>query len=102
MIHPKLARFIDLAKAEKIYRELISCDISDMSPSDSSYIKGATDAVLAIIGVNTKITKVLNIVPEMTNEERNQLLKEMMRKSNPDAIEIYSKEEAMYDGLSTN
>ncbi len=89
MIHPKLARFIDLERMENIYQRLVSIDMDDLQKEkDFQYVKGGIDAILALIGINNNMAKLLGVDDELSDDEKKEFLKQFLRDTNPDAIEI--------------
>ena len=68
--------------------------MSDLSKEkDFQYVKGATDVILALIGINNNMTKLLGVDDELSDDEKKELLKQFLRDTNPDAVEIVFNQE---------
>ena len=87
-MHPKFLQYMDIEKVETLYKRLILIDLSDMPDHRINYINGALDACLSVIGVDTRLSKLLDIDENLTREEMIEVSKSTMRYQYPDAEEI--------------
>lgn len=96
MLNRLFSCFLDVEKIEKIYKSLLLLDLNELSNDNYFFVTGAMDACMAIVGVDNRLTKVLNINDDFSKEQKIEILKDLLRDSEPSAVDFmedYSGEE---------
>lgn len=64
MYRTKFVRYLDFSKIENLYQKLVTINLKDLDDREFLYVTGALDAMMAVIGVENKLYRILGLAEE--------------------------------------